>query len=170
MNDFAYEDNKMDPIQNILYPTDFSEFSLAALPYALELARRFEARLHCVHVVDESYQYWLGAGENVIPTIVPTEDILQTAQEQMDLFIEKHFKDIGIQLHSQVLSGHPAREILHYAGEEHIDLIVIATHGHSGLASVLLGSVTDKVVHKAPCPVLTVRHSDKKSTSEETAE
>ncbi len=153
----------MDPIKKILYPTDFSEFSLAALPYAITLARQFNAQLHCLHVLDESYQYWLGAGENVIPAVIPTQEILQAAQQQMDQFTQKYFQNLPLQLTSLVITGHPAQQIIQYAQDQQIDLIVIATHGHSGLASVLLGSVTDKVVHKAPCPVLTVRHSDKQS-------
>ncbi len=153
----------MDPMKNILYPTDFSEFSLAALPYAITFARQFDCRLHCLHVLDESYQYWLGAGENVIPAVVPTQEILQAAQRQMTQFAEQHFKDLPIQLVAQVISGHPANSILQYAQDFQIDLIVIATHGRSGLASVLLGSVTDKIVHKSPCPVLTVRHTAQQS-------
>ena len=65
----------MAKIKKILYPTDFSEHSLCALPYAKELAINNSAIIHCLHVVDEAYQYWLGAGEAAMPVVMPVEDM-----------------------------------------------------------------------------------------------
>jgi len=145
-------------LQRILYPTDFSEFSLCALPFAAALAQKFEAEIHCLHVVDEPYHCWMGAGESAAPLVVSREDLWQSAQQQMIDFSERHLSSIEAPLQSKMVSGRPFVEIIRYAREEKTDLIVIATHGRGGLASMLLGSVTEKVVRKSPCPVLTVRH------------
>ena len=148
----------MIKLQQILCPTDFSEFSLCALPYAVDLARQFEARLHCLHVVDESYQYALGIGESAMPMVVPMEEILQSAQQQITKFVEEHLQEDQARLQAKVMAGRPFVEIIRYARDNEIDLIVIATHGRGGLASMFLGSVAEKVVRKSPCPVMTIRH------------
>jgi len=152
----------MGQIKKILYPTDFSEHSLYALPYAKELAKNCSAEIHCFHVVDESYQYWLGAGEAAMPVVMPVEDIKKSAQEHMKQFVEKHFGDLLDCVVTNIDTGRPFVEIIRYAQGNEIDLIVIATHGHGALASMLLGSVTEKVVRKSSCPVLTVRHPEHK--------
>jgi len=149
-------------LKKILYPTDFSEHSLCALPYARDLAGQFGAELHCLHVVDESYQYWLGPGETAVPVVFPMDDIIKSVQKQMDDLVKKHFGDLGNQVIASVVSGRPFVEIIRYAREHDIDLTVIATHGHGALASMFLGSVTEKVVRKSDCPVLTVRHPEYK--------
>ena len=148
----------MVEIKKILYPTDFSEQAACALPYARDLARRFGSELHCLHVLDEAYQYWAGAGESAVPTVVSEEELLSSARRQMDEFVAKHFGPEREGLVCELVLGRPFLEIIHYAQENEIDLIVIATHGRGALASMLLGSVTEKVVRKAPCPVLTVRY------------
>ena len=152
----------MANIKKILYPTDFSEHSLCAVPYVKELAQNCTAKIHCLHVVDEAYQYWLGAGEAAMPIVMPAEDIKSTAQEHMKTFVEEHFRDWSDDIVSTIINGRPFVEIIRYASENEIDVIVIATHGHGALASMLLGSVTEKVVRKSSCPVLTVRHPDHK--------
>ncbi len=152
----------MAQIKKILYPTDFSEHSLCALPYAKELAKNSSAEIHCLHVVDESYQYWLGAGEAAMPVVMPVEDIKSSAQEHMKQFVETHFGDRQDSVVTNIVTGRPFVEIIHYARGNEIDLIVIATHGHGALASMFLGSVTEKVVRKSSCPVLTVRHPEHK--------
>ena len=152
----------MVKLKKILYPSDFSEHSLFALPYAVELAGRFEAELHCLHVVDEAYQYWMGAGENVVPMMVPEVELLGPAEEQMKKFVAEHLADQPEPVVGKVMSGRPFLEIIRYARDKEIDLIVIATHGRGALATMLLGGVVEKVVRKAPCPVLTVRHPEYK--------
>jgi len=149
-------------LRNILYPTDFSDLSRCALPYAVRMARQFESQLHCLHVLDETYQYWLGASDNVAPTIVPTDEIRAAAQQHMKEFVDKHLSDDYERVVSKLVVGRPFLEIIRYSRENSIDMIVIATHGHGGLTSVLLGSVTEKVIRKSPCPVLTVRHPEHK--------
>jgi len=148
----------MIKMAKILYPTDFSELSTYALRYALSFAHAYQAKLHCLHVVDEAYQYWTAMGPNSVPVGPATEDILQSARKEMDSFAAEHFKDIEVEVITDVVLGRPFMEIIQYARKQCIDLIVLATHGRTGLTHVLLGSVAERVVRKSPCPVLTIRH------------
>jgi len=144
-----------------MYPTDFSRHSLAALPFALDLACKYEAEMHCFHVVDVAYQYWMAGGDNAVPVVVSENEVWDSAQSQMDEFIKENLSDQNSVV-VKLVSGRPFLEIIRYAQEENIDLIVIATHGRGALASMLMGSVTEKVVRKSTCPVLTVRHPEYK--------
>lgn len=146
-------------MKHILYPTDFSELSRCALTYAVYLAQRCEAALHCIHVVDDRYQYWLTFDLATVPAGPPIEDLAAAAGKQLAKFLDGHVPDdVGVE--TKILRGSPFVEIIGYARSAQIDLIVIGTHGWGALRQVLMGSVADKVVHKSPCPVLTVRHSD----------
>lgn len=155
----------MTVIKKILYPTDFSNRSLVALPLALDLAKRYDAELHCLHVVDTEHEFFLEGGYIVpLMTEYPPEHgrLEEAAGSQMDQFIALHMADFQGSLVKAVLPGKPFVEIIRYAREHEIDLIVMGTHGHSALASMFLGSVAEKVVRKAPCAVLTVRHPEHK--------
>ncbi len=143
--------------QNILFPTDFSELAFAALAYARRLADMFEARLHCLYVVDEAYQYWSGMGPESIPVGPPPEELLQLGRTRMENFQREHLVGLRNQAVTQVVLGRPFAEIIAYARDNQIDLIVMGTHGRGGIAHVLLGSTTEKVVRKACCAVLTIR-------------
>jgi universal stress protein A len=143
----------------ILYPTDFSDLSLVALKYAKSFAEQFSAELHCIHVLDEAYQYWLMLGPDGVPAGPNITQLVNTAQDQMNDFIKTHLSDIP-KLTTKVITGRPFVEIIQYAREEDIDMIVLATHGRSGLKHVLMGSVAERVVRKAPCPVLSVRSGE----------
>ncbi len=144
-------------IARILYPTDFSELSLVALAYAKEWAVTFNAQLYCLHVVDEAYQYWTAMGPETIPIGPAVEDVMSMAEGQMQRFADEHLVGLKYQPVTAVVMGRPFAEIINYARENSIDLISIATHGRSGLSHALLGSTTEKLIRKAPCPVLTVR-------------
>lgn len=146
-------------LTKILYPTDFSDLSLVALKYAKSFAAQFEAELHCVHVVDEAYQYWLMLGPDGVPVGPNMAQMQSNAQDQMTEFVKTHFPDTP-KLVTKVITGQPFVEIIRYAREEYIDMIVLATHGRSGLKHVLMGSVAERVVRKAPCPVLSVRSGE----------
>lgn len=148
----------MVEVKKILYPSDFSRYSLAALPMALDLADKYNAELHLLHVIDDSYQYWMGGGESAVPVAISEDEIAESAQHEMDKFVAENLSGLDGQLIKKMVNGRPFVEIINYARDEQIDLIVISTHGHGALASMLLGSVTEKVVRKAPCPVLTIRH------------
>ena len=144
----------MKAFQHILFPTDFSPIADHAFGYAREIARRFEARLSILHVIDEQADlrgFYLphNAYEKV------EADIASSARRMMDTFcagIE------GIPQHEgEVVSGVPHNEIIAAAQQQDIDLIVMGTHGWAGLEHLLFGSTAERVVRHAPCPVMTVR-------------
>ena len=147
----------MIKLAKVLFSTDFSDHSLSALPYALEMCRSFGAQLHCLHVVDEGYQQLLGSGDFMGSGVVLMDDLWEPSLKRLEKFVSEKIRPQIPEVVSHQASGRPFVEIIHYAQENEIDLIVIATHGHGGLTSMLLGSVTEKVVRKSPCPVLTVR-------------
>jgi len=146
----------MVEIKKILYATDFSELSRCALDYACYLARRCEAELLCLHVVDDSYQYWLTMEVAAVPAGPPVEEVVTAAEEHLRKFLAEHAAG-DINTRATVLTGRPFVEIIRCAREEQADLIVMGTHGRGGLRQVLMGSVVEKVARKSPCPVLTVR-------------
>lgn len=146
-------------IRRILYPTDFSEYSLAALPYAITLTLQNNAELYCLHVVELTQEEYL-VNEYMLPLStphIPEDDVLKAAGVRLERFVKENLSKID-KVTSKVLVGVPFVEIIRYAREQSIDLIVIGTHGHSALATMLLGSVAEKVIRKASCPVLSIRH------------
>jgi len=150
----------MIQITKILFPTDFSELSEAALKYAVHFARDYEATLHVIHVVDEAYQYWMSMAPSTIPVGAPVlDDMVKNAQKALDRLVAEKIGP-GIKTVPRILIGRPYVEIARYAKNQAIELIVIGTHGRGGLSHMLLGSVAEKVVRKAPCPVLTVHHPE----------
>lgn len=145
---------------NILLPTDFSEMSKPSLTYARDLADVYDAQLHCLHVVDDSYQYWSAIGPESLPIGPPPEELLQLGRTRMEKFCTEHLSGMKKPALSHVSYGRPFAEIIDYAREHAIDLIVMATHGRGAIAHMLLGSTTEKVIRKSPCPVMTIRSSD----------
>lgn len=146
-------------IRRILWPTDFSDLSLYALRYARNVVEVRRAELHCVHVVDEGYQY-LAMGPDAVPIGPPIDDVVTSAEKHLGEYIDEHLGDADFPVLRTVVSGQPFHEIILYARQHAMDLIVLGTHGRSGLKHALLGSVAEKVVRKAPCPVLSIRHPD----------
>jgi nucleotide-binding universal stress UspA family protein len=149
----------MIELRRILIPTDFSKYSQAALTYAAAFAERFDAELCLLHVVQNLAL--------VIPDVVTMEPSALPSPEQFTPAIQSGFDRLiqdnqlsKLKTRREIREGTPFYEIIQFARENDMDLIVMGTHGHSGLAHVLLGSVTEKVVRKAPCPVLTVRHPE----------
>ncbi|HET6442343.1 MAG TPA: universal stress protein [Phycisphaerae bacterium] len=146
-------------LTKLLVPTDFSEDSEQAARYAVELAKRFQAEIHCIHVVDipadllsTSDYYMTGPSEQFI------DQIREESKKNLEGFAEKNLE--GAQVQTAFLEGSPFVEIIRYARDQQIDLVVIATHGRTGLKHVLFGSVAEKVVRKAPCPVLVVKREE----------
>jgi len=147
-------------LKNILVATDFSEPSDAALAYGRELARTFGARLTVLHVADNIAARAYGADG-----IVFVEPDLQ---EELEAMARKNLArllagDEGVDIRSEpvvVSASSPAVAIVHYAREQTVDLIVMGTHGRGAMAHLLMGSVAERVVRTAPCPVLTVRHPE----------
>ncbi len=148
-------------LNRILYPTDFSESSAVAVPHALDLAERYKAELHCLHVVDTAYRELVNHGYSLPMSPMPTinhSEVVQSAHKKLDTFVNTFMSQAAGNMVKEVVEGKPFIEIIRYAKTHEIDLIVMGTHGHSALGAMLLGSVTEKVVRKSPCAVLTVRH------------
>ncbi len=143
-------------LKNILVPTDFSEASECALRYGRALACAFHACLHLVHVIEDfTVSAWTS---DVYVAALPTlrEELEKDALEQLRRLLPVAERD-SLGAHVLLLAGSPFLEIVRYARAHEIDLIVMGTHGRGPVAHMLLGSVAEKVVRKAPCPVLTVR-------------
>lgn len=149
----------MIDLHQILIPTDFSKFSDVALNYAAALAEKFGAKLHLLHIVQDLGLIVPDAVAVAPPVFPPMDQFVQAARTAMERLANQESLK-GLTLERQIREGQPFYEIIRYAKEANIDLIVMGTHGHTGLAHVLLGSVTERVVRKAPCPVLTVRHPE----------
>ena len=152
----------MSQINRILYPTDFSKHSQVAIPFAVDLATRYGAELHCLHAVDTEHEFFMEGGY-VLPLRtepIDNEQMRRIARQHMDEFVAQHMSELDGSVRQIVVLGKPFEEIVRYARREKIDLIVIGTHGHSALVSMLLGSVAEKVIRKAPCAVLSVRHPE----------
>jgi nucleotide-binding universal stress UspA family protein len=149
----------MIDLHRILVPTDFSKYSQNALTYAVAFAEKFGAELHLLHVVQD-LAVFIPDMIAVAPPVVPSvKEMTAAVYAAFDRLIEQN-KLERFTFQRAVREGSPFYEIIRFAKEENIDLIVLGTHGHGGLAHMLLGSVTEKVVRKAPCPVLTVRHPE----------
>lgn len=142
-------------LQKILLPTDFSKLSENAINYACELATRFDAELHLLHALE------------VHPDFTPTFGMgldLPGYVSESKAAVEKKLASVldplwatGRKIVHSAVEGSPKVEIVRYARENEIDLIVLSTHGRTGLIHVLMGSVAESVVRTAPCPVLTMR-------------
>lgn len=143
-------------IRRILFPTDFSEPAEYAWPYALTFAQEFGAEVHLVHVVTPPPRLTEAYAVDFNPEGT-VQALTAEASASIDQQVEAA-KSRGLIFSREVRVGVDYREIIDYATKHDIDLIVMATHGRTGLAHVLLGSVAEKVVRKAPCPVLTVKH------------
>jgi len=150
----------MITLKSILVPTDFSETSDAALAYGRALARTFVASLDVLHVA-ENIMTRAFAGEGYV-AIVPElqADLERSAREQLDQLLMDNDRP-PLEAKGVVLTSNAAAlEIVGYAKAHGIDLIVMGKHGRSGIAHVFMGSVAERVVRTAPCPVLTVRHPE----------
>jgi nucleotide-binding universal stress UspA family protein len=149
----------MIDIRHILVPTDFSKHSQNALTYAVAFAEKFGAELHLLYVVQDLSLFVPDPVAGGPPFPPPVEQITAAVRTSLDRLIEEN-QLRRFPVHAEVREGAPFQEIIVYAREKQIDLIVMGTHGRTGLAHVLMGSVTERVVRKAPCPVLTVRHPE----------
>jgi nucleotide-binding universal stress UspA family protein len=138
-------------IRTILVPTDFSATSDAALEYAREVAERFGASLHLLHVLQDPFVNGPLATEAYL---TDTPGVRTTILEDAKARIAHRLTATD---HAEVVFGRGAETIVEYAADRRIDLIVMGTHGRTGMAHLLLGSVAERVVRTAPCPVLTVR-------------
>jgi nucleotide-binding universal stress UspA family protein len=142
-------------IRRILAPTDFSELSKPGLQSALELAQAFGARLLLLHVV-EPPPYPV---EGIVPSHLGAtllDDLERQASSDLDQMLPEAQRS-KVDVARRVVVGIPYRKIVEVAGEEQTDLIVMTTHGRTGFGHLVMGSVAEKIVRTAPCPVLTIR-------------
>jgi nucleotide-binding universal stress UspA family protein len=151
----------MPIIQRIVYATDFSDASREALEYAVYLAGKLSAELHCVHVVDDSYQYWMNLDSGAVPVGPSVEDLMRSAESHCKEFLAGAV-GADVAIITKILRGNPFLEIVRYAKTAEAGLLVLGTHGRGALKHILMGSVAEKVVRKSPCPVLTIRHKGHK--------
>jgi nucleotide-binding universal stress UspA family protein len=151
----------MIDLRSILLPTDFSEPSAIAGKYAKAMAENFHAQLHVLHVIEESALiYPLVGYEGTLPPLPQLrDDVEKEVRGRLDRLLSAEEQQ-AFRAQLALRTGSPFVEIVRYAKEEKIDLIVMGTHGRGPIAHMLMGSVAEKVVRKAPCPVLTVRHPE----------
>jgi universal stress protein A len=145
----------MMKIRKILVPTDFSAHSREAQAWAVELARHYDASLTLAHVY-QPISYALPEGY-VLPSANLLADLEVNLGKALDDAKRQLETNPGLRVDTVLVQGVPFAEIVRLAREGSFDLIVLSTHGRTGLRHALLGSVAEKVVRKAPCPVLTVR-------------
>lgn len=151
----------MIALQNVLVATDFEEAAAVALTYGRSLARTFGARLHVVHVLDDigsraatMAAYGLDIGRMQV-------ELEATAQAKLDsLLWDEDRKDLGAQA-VVLTSTNTASAIVQYATDAKVNLIVVGTHGRGAVSHLFLGSVAERIVRTAPCPVLTVRSPER---------
>jgi nucleotide-binding universal stress UspA family protein len=150
----------MIALKKILVATDFSEPSEAALSYGRELARNFGASLTVLNVVDNILTRAYGSDGIVLVDPELQREIVDAARRQVDsLLFDEDRQTLGA-IGVVLTSTSPSASIVTYARDEAIDLIVMGTHGRGAVAHLLMGSVAERVVRTAPCPVLTVRHPE----------
>ena len=140
--------------KKILYPVDFSDFAEEILEYAVAMATEFGAELHLLHVIPNlnyftPYESFL-TPENMVA-------IEQNIEAEVEKDFGKLTKDLKMPVTKATRTGVTFVEIIDYIKENGIDLVVMGTHGRSAIEHILIGSVAEKVVRKAPCPVLTIR-------------
>lgn len=143
-------------VKQILVPVDFSEYSARALESAKTLASLFGASLHLLTVVPDPFVLPNPGPWYVAPANGYAEGLRQDAESHVRGLLTQA-EEATFHAQSAVVFGDPCREILDYAHRMQIDLIVMGTHGRGGVAHALIGSVAERVVRTAPCPVLIVR-------------
>jgi len=145
-------------IEKILFPTDFSEGSDHAIPYAVDFSRHYNAKLYIVHIIYDSTK----ATYSHIPHISSdqiVDDITAWARNEIDTRCIEQIRGLS-KVEKLVLNGVPYEEIVKFAEDKKIDIIVMGTYGRTGLDKLIFGSTAERVVRKAPCPVLTVRQPE----------
>ena len=138
----------------IVLPIDFSELSMAAVPWAKRMAAVTNGTVHCIYTVEPPQVYSALDMAPAIP-LPSTSELTDSARKQLEAFAGEQLA--GIDTTCEVLIGKPSEQVIEYAKKINADLIVMTTHGYSGLEHVVLGSTTEAVLRKASCPVLSIR-------------
>ncbi|OPX99196.1 MAG: hypothetical protein A4E62_02331 [Syntrophorhabdus sp. PtaU1.Bin002] len=144
--------------KKVLCAVDFSEFTNQIVAYASEVAKRFDSELHLIHIIPNlnyftPYESFL-TPENLVA-------IERNIEGEVEKDFDKIIKKLDMPVKKAIKTGVTFVEIIDYIKTEDIDLVVIGTHGRSGIEHILIGSVAEKVVRKSPCPVLTIRPKGK---------
>jgi nucleotide-binding universal stress UspA family protein len=145
----------MARVKRILAPTDFSELSKVGILYALEMARDVSAEVVVYHAIDVGGQW-----QDRPPAVAAHHDMLEESRRLLDKFLADNFADCIdlVEVRCAVEFGTPHKNIVEKAAAEGVDMIVMSTHGRTGLNHIIMGSVAEKVVARATCPVLVVPH------------
>jgi nucleotide-binding universal stress UspA family protein len=141
-------------LKKVLVPTDFSESARHALTYGISFAKEYAAELVLLHVVEN---LTVGYASDLFP--VPMAEVFQEISGYAKAELAKlgeEARQRGVTVQEQVVQGKPSAEIIRFAAENQVDIVVLGTHGKGMLDQALFGSTTERVVRRAPCPVLTV--------------
>lgn len=144
--------------KNILLPTDFSKGSEEAYEHAKDIAKLMGAKVHLLHVI-QPVVYPTGI-ELAHESLINLESDLEKIGEENLNKVSERLKTVGVESKNTILMGKPSEQIMEYVNKYNIDLVVIATHGSSGIEHFLFGSTTEKVIRKVQCPVLVVHFKD----------
>ena len=146
-------------IRSILLPTDFSDCGNYALSYAASLARTFGASIICVHVIEPMVPTVGYSGmTEPLPIADITDQLEDSAERELPKLAERE-EVAGLKIEEMIVHGEAASEIVRVAKERNVDLIVVSSHGRTGLGRILFGSTAEAVVRHASCPVLVVKPS-----------
>jgi nucleotide-binding universal stress UspA family protein len=156
LSTFINRNETMIELKRILAATDFSECSDHALRYACEFAEAFGAALHLLHVNEPPAAAYSEFGIGYVGVQELEEELKRGAAAKLETLPSSPWQG-KLALTREVVMGTPFVEIVRYARDRDIDLIVVGTHGRGAIAHMLMGSTAERVVRKAPCPVLTVR-------------
>ena len=156
----------MPKVKKILAPTDFSELSKLGLRYALEMARNESAEVIVYHAIDLSADW-----HNRHADYGPNRDMLEDSRRLLDKFLAENFADCIdlVEVRQVVEFGAPYKNIVEEAASQGVDMIVMSTHGRTGVDHFILGSTAEKVVARAPCPVLIVPRRGREGTTAKAA-
>ncbi|HQZ40876.1 MAG TPA: universal stress protein [Vicinamibacterales bacterium] len=151
----------MIALTHVLVPTDFSETSDAALAYGKAFASAFGATLHVIHIIEEPYgQPWAVEAYGFSLSALQDEWVKEAGTRMAQILTDD--ERASLKAVTSTVLGHPVMEILRYAQEHAVDLIVMGTHGRGPLGHMVMGSVAERIVRKASCPVLTVHAKGQK--------
>ncbi len=145
-------------VEKILFPTDFSEGSFHALPFAVDLSKHYNSKLYILHVIYDVAK----ATYSHIPHVSSDElykEMSAWAQGEIESCCIEEIRGLP-NVEKVVLKGIPYEEVIEFAEKQKIDMIVMGTYGRKGLERFLFGSTAERVVRRAPCPVMTVRVSE----------
>jgi nucleotide-binding universal stress UspA family protein len=159
-----------DSITKILVPVDFSPHAERAFQYAMALAQRSGARLELLHVMEDPFVTGAWSLETYVPNVVELLQELVDGAERRLTTMKQSATARGVATEIAVITGgRPAHTIVEFAEQGGFDLIVMGTHGRTGVAHVVIGSVAERVVRRAPCPVLTLRAEEAAATRKKSA-